>query len=163
MRSRRNKIENYINIESNSDYTNTEETECTLTTCTRDNNEDQLKCSDCSRLVHYECTQLPAYYISLILSKKKSHKFVCKELKLIADTEKQQSDMKDLKRKLQTEPSFHTTEYLEEKFEKRVTELGFEIRTSIIEELKAINNTDNSAKSYAVAAKKDQYHCAWRS
>ena len=196
MRVRRNKIENCDNIESNSDYTNKEETKCTQTTCIKDNNEDCLKCSDCSRLVHYECTQLPAYYISLILSKKKSHKFVCascvdvpktlaekirskqqdadeierlrrevkncdnviqiareKELKLIADSEKQHSDLQDLKRKLRSDPSLHTTEYLEERFEKRVKELGIEIRSSIVEELKAINNTGR--ESYAIAAKKD--------
>ena len=77
MRSRRNKIKNCATIERKSDFTNLEETECTITTCIIDENEDHLKCSDCKRLVHYECTQLPAYYVSLILSNKKSHKFIC--------------------------------------------------------------------------------------
>ena len=41
----------------------------TLSTCTHDDDKYKLECTECHRLVHYRCTQLPAYQIQLFLIK----------------------------------------------------------------------------------------------
>ena len=41
---------------------------CTLATCLSDRDKFKLKCTKCLRLVHYACTQLPPYQISLDIS-----------------------------------------------------------------------------------------------
>lgn len=72
-----------------------------------------------------------------------------KELKTQVDT--LQKEIKDLKKKLKNDPALHTVEYMEDKFEKKIKEMGEEIRTSIVGELKSILPAKQS-NTYAEAA-----------
>ena len=73
----------------------------------------------------------------------------------------QQNELNLLKENLRTDPGFHTTEYLEQKFEQKLSDFGKAIKTSLIEELRSLNQgtekkvTDALKKTYA-AATKDQ-------
>ena len=49
-----------------------------------------------------------------------------------------QNELKEIKGKLRSGPALHTVEYIETKFEQKITDIGKEIKTSIIDELKSI-------------------------
>ena len=44
-------------------------TQCTTTNCVQDDDQYKLECNECHRLVHYRCTHLPLYQLSLFLTK----------------------------------------------------------------------------------------------
>ena len=50
--------------------------QCTPNACTQDDDQYKLECTDCHRLVHYKCTQLPKFQVHLFLTKG-YRKFVC--------------------------------------------------------------------------------------
>eukprot|EP00111_Clytia_hemisphaerica_P014276 TCONS_00042050-protein len=50
---------------------------CTPSRCITDRKKDRLKCTECERSVHYSCSELPPYYIQLIVGKTKGIKFIC--------------------------------------------------------------------------------------
>jgi len=50
---------------------------CTPLQCITDRKKDRLKCTECERSVHYSCSELPPYYIQLIVGKMKGIKFIC--------------------------------------------------------------------------------------
>ena len=90
------------------------DTLCTPVICGQDNDKYKLECTECTeckRLVHYRCAQLPFYQIQLFLTKC-YHKFLClncvevpnylldivPEVKTYEDSsnyEKQQNEMRD--------------------------------------------------------------------
>ena len=194
-RLRRNNKVSIPSLDSLED--NTEEDEvCTPSNCVSESNEDVLTCKKCKRTVHYSCSELPAYFIHLLITtskqekKDKVHPFVCRNCvnipKDLADKikstnqlqrditncenimkqneedkkeleskfRKVQGELKDLKGKLKKDPAMHTIEYLESKFEEKVTKMGMEIKESIMEEIKAIKvvSTNENKQSYAGVA-----------
>ena len=48
---------------------------CRPSECIKDKKRDRFICTECKRSVHYACTELPAYYIQLIVGK--DIKFIC--------------------------------------------------------------------------------------
>lgn len=50
---------------------------CTLSQCITDRKKDRLTCTECERSVHYSCSELPPYYIQLIVGNVKDIKFIC--------------------------------------------------------------------------------------
>ena len=69
---------------------------------------------------------------------------------------KAQKELKDLKGKLKQDPALHTIEYLESKFEEKVSNMGKVIKDSIMEELKNIlPEKETEVKTYAGAAAKN--------
>ena len=71
--------------------------------CIKDNKKDRFICAECSRSVHYGCTELPAYYIQMIVRKDRGLKFICVSCvnvtKKIADNyPSQSSQIQSLKR-----------------------------------------------------------------
>ena len=49
---------------------------CTPDSCLSDNDEYKLKCSSCTRLVHYHCTRLPLYQIQHFMTRN-YRKYIC--------------------------------------------------------------------------------------
>ncbi len=54
---------------------NTAET-CTLVRCIDDEDQNRLKCRNCQRMVHYECTQLPLYQLQIFVNTY-NNQYVC--------------------------------------------------------------------------------------
>ena len=50
---------------------------CTTSICVQDDENEKLQCSECTRHLHYRCTQLPAYQIHMFITKR-HRKYVCK-------------------------------------------------------------------------------------
>ena len=69
--------------------------------------------------------------------------------------ENQKNTMADLKRKLESGPAFHTLEYLEDSFSKKISCLKDSIKETITSEYQKIIkcNTDQNSMSYADATK----------
>lgn len=88
---------------------------CTPAQCTKDQDNDVLKCERCGRHVHYRCTLLPAYQVQLFKMNTRQHKFVCincvaidkKVLELVPNKPRPQpplrleKEIEDLKRELE--------------------------------------------------------------
>lgn len=165
-----------------------QEETCTPSKCVHDRKKKRFDCTTCKRSVHYSCTELPAYYIQLIVCKEV--KFICvncveipKTLKINRPTNEEvktlkrdvenceniirvkeekkkelestvnslKNEVKNLKGKLKTDPALHTVEYMEEKFEKKIQDMGKEIKTSIVDELKTLLAVPKQNSTYASA------------
>ena len=50
---------------------------CNYTYCNIEDNDDMLRCRKCKKTLHYQCSKLPAYQVSLFLSQTYKKKFVC--------------------------------------------------------------------------------------
>ena len=82
---------------------------CSITRCCSDeNNNHMLTCCECTRSVHYRCTQLPAYQIQAFLEKRIKRHFHCsncifvpEELQRIVNPiSKKQQEINQLKREI---------------------------------------------------------------
>ena len=60
---------------SNLDSSLDETYRCSTSACIADQNENQLRCGECKRFVHFRCTMLPAYQIQIFINKRM--KFTC--------------------------------------------------------------------------------------
>ena len=74
---------------------------CTLSCCTDEEDIYKLRCSECKRLVHYKCTQLPAYQLYR-LTITGYRKYICMNCTDILKY------LCDLVQKPETSPSSHT-------------------------------------------------------
>ena len=77
------------------------------------------------------------------------------EVNLKKTIDEQKESLRVLKRKLQTNPSFHTLEYVEEKFESNLEAMKVSILATITDKCNQVeqNLKENLVKSYAEAAK----------
>ena len=50
---------------------------CNYTYCNIEDNDDMLTCGKYKKTLHYQCSKLPAYQVSLFLSQKYKKKFLC--------------------------------------------------------------------------------------
>ena len=65
---------------------------CTKNKCTEDDETRTIKCNNCNRKVHFECTQLPPYQLERFVSFGKFHlKYVCENCTVIPKTSKLQN------------------------------------------------------------------------
>ena len=66
---------NRVNIPSKDDLDGSlgEDQVCTLSKCIQDHGKpkkDQFKCEECKRVVHHVCSELPDYFIQLLVNNK---------------------------------------------------------------------------------------------
>ena len=141
---------------------------CTLTGCIDDEDQNRLKCRNCQRMVHYECTQLPLYQLQIFVNTY-NNQYVCHNCVRITRSlrckigentyhmmQKEIAKKDDVIMKLKNE-SIKNREIIKSDIDniltKKITDLETKTRKKIKEEIEHTKNFISSSKTYAEIAK----------
>ena len=141
---------------------------CTLTGCIDDEDQNRLKCRNCQRMVHYECTQLPLYQLQIFVNTY-NNQYVCHNCVRITRSlkskigentyhmmQKEIAKKDDVIMKLKNE-SDKNREIIKIDIDniltKKITDLETKTRKIIKEEIEHTKNFISSSKTYAEITK----------